>query len=77
MELQLLAQIANEIFGTGQVFSAGRNLTPPNGTTGREERVWLSQTCWCFTAACMCVLLYHHACKDLLLGSIKTNWTAA
>lgn len=40
MELQLLAEIANDIFGTGQVWSAGGNLTPPNGTAGREERVW-------------------------------------
>lgn len=38
MELQLLAEIANDIFGTGQVFSAGGNLTPPNGTAGREEK---------------------------------------
>lgn len=55
MELQLLAEIANDIFGTGQVFSAGGNLTPPNGTTGREERVWSAQTCWCFTGACVCL----------------------
>lgn len=34
MELQCLAQAANEIFGTGQVFRAERNLTPPNGTKG-------------------------------------------
>lgn len=40
MELQLLAELANDIFGTGQLFSAGGNLTPPNGTAGREERVW-------------------------------------
>lgn len=43
MELQLLAEIANDIFGTGQVFSPGGNFIPPNGTAGREERVWPSQ----------------------------------
>lgn len=35
MELQLLAEIANDIFGTGQVFVAGGNLTPPDGTAER------------------------------------------
>lgn len=53
MELQLLAEIANGIFGTGQVFSAGGNLTPPNRTAGREERVWPGQTCWYFNGVCV------------------------
>lgn len=39
MELRLLAEVANGIMGTGQVCSAGGNLTPPNGTVGRKERV--------------------------------------
>lgn len=60
MELQLLAEITNDIFGTGQVFSAGGNLTPPNGTAGREKRVWPSQTCWCYTTGarvCVCLIV--------------------
>lgn len=64
MKLQLLAEIANDIFGTRQVFSAEGNLTPPNGTAGREERVWPGQTCWCFSG--VYVFGYNrYTCKDL------------
>ncbi len=63
MELQLLAEIANDMFGTGQVFIAEGNLTPPGGTAGREERVWPGQTCWCFAGAC----LYVCVCVIVLL----------
>lgn len=55
MEFQFLAEVANDIVGTGQVSRAGGNLTPPSGTAGREERVWPSQTCWCFTGVCVYV----------------------
>lgn len=58
MELQLLAEIANDIFGTGQVFSAGRKLD----TTQRDSRerrkgvagpdMLVLQWCVCF---CVCV----------------------
>lgn len=68
MELQLLAEIANDIFGTGQVFSAGGNLTPPNGTAGREERVWLGSD---MLGLRVCAQLYRYTCKDLF-----ERWTS-
>lgn len=84
MELQLLAEIANDIFGTGQVFCAGGNLTPLNGTAGREERVWPGQTCWCFTGShwmhlCTCTDLFEswtlsfffYVCLVLLLENMQ------
>lgn len=69
MELQLLAEIANDIFGTGQVFSAGGNLTPPDGTAGGEEKgvagarhAGASLVCVC---ACNCVTVLLRIClKD-------------
>lgn len=39
MASRLLAEVANGIIGTGQVCSTGGNLTPPDGTEGRKERV--------------------------------------
>lgn len=63
MELQLLAEIANDIFGTGQVFSAGRKLD----TTQRDSRkrrkgvagpdMLVLQWCVC-VYVCVIVLLY-------------------
>lgn len=52
MESRLLAEVANGIVGTGQVCSAGGNLTPPNVTVGRKERVCPG---WCvFVDVCFC-----------------------
>lgn len=49
---RLLAEVANGIIGTGQVCSAGGNLTPPNGTVGRKERV-CPELC-VFASVCFC-----------------------
>lgn len=76
MELQLLAELANDIFGTGQVFSAGRNLTPLNGTALSGEKKgcgWarhagataLVHMCVCVCVG-VCVLVYYYIWKDLL-----------
>lgn len=73
IELELLAGIANDIFGTGQVFSAGGNLTPPNGTAEGEERVWSDQTCWCFTGGCVSVPVYHYTSGSMWKTGIKNK----
>lgn len=70
MELQLLAELANDIFGTGQVFSAGRNLTPLNGTALSGEKKgcgWARHAgATALVHACVCVLVYYYIWKDLL-----------
>lgn len=66
-----MAEGANEIFGTGQVFRAGRNLTPPIGTSGggRGEGEKGCGPVRHAGASLLCVwVLYHCACKDSLEG---------
>ena len=82
MELQLLAEIANDIFGTGQVFSAGGNLTPPDGTAGAEEKgvaqarhAGASLVCVCVCVCvrvCNCVTILLRTCLKDDYFSVRT-----